>query len=64
MNRDKKDLAYEQVDEVMRSHRITRDEYKQKWGILRGQLMRRKGNQLSQELEQILNIHPLGNGTR
>ena len=40
MNRDKKDLAYEQVDEVMRPHRITRDEYKQKWGILRGQLMR------------------------
>ena len=40
MNRDKKDLAYEQVDEVMRPHGITRDEYKQKWGILRGQLMR------------------------
>ena len=39
-NKDMKNLAYEKTDEIMIAHGFTRDEYKKKWGILRGQFLR------------------------
>ena len=48
VNRDGKDLAYEQIDEEMKKYNISREEYKSKWKGLRGQFMREKDEQIDQ----------------
>ena len=41
MNRDKKEVAYSQIDlQMSEKYVITRDDYKSKWKILRSQFMR------------------------
>ena len=54
INRDGKDLAYEQIDEEMK-HNISREEYKSKWKGLRGQFMREKDGERKKKSGQASN---------
>ena len=50
INRDGKDLAYEQIDEEMKKYNISREEYKSKWKGLRGQFMREKDGERKKKI--------------
>lgn len=45
MNREKKDIAYSQIDVEMSKYGITRDDYKSKWKILKSQLKREQARE-------------------
>ena len=55
INKDGKDLAYEQIDEEMKKYNISREEYKSKWKGLRGQFMREKDGERKKKSGQASN---------